>query len=100
MRREREEKEAKEGKLYKIKEEIFRATRAIYIEPLASRPPPIFWKSNESFRGGRDVESEIFEALKHVVTMGRFEETLCSLQIQFSPFALAFVIISDSKEKE
>jgi len=42
LRREKEEKEAKEGKLYKVKEEIFRATRAIYIEPLASRPPPIF----------------------------------------------------------
>jgi hypothetical protein len=47
-----------------------------------------------------DVESENFEALKCVATVGGLEETLWGFQIQFSPLALAFVIISDSKEEE
>ncbi len=48
---------------------------------------------------GKDVESEIFEALKHVI-VGGLEKTLWGLQIQFSHVALAFVIINDSKEEE
>jgi hypothetical protein len=35
-------KEAKERELQRVKKEAFRTTRAIYIEPLASRPPPIY----------------------------------------------------------
>jgi len=68
-------KERRKGK--KILEEAFRTIGAIYIEPLASRPPPIFRESNESSREERDVKQEIFEALKHVTTMGEgLEKTL------------------------
>ncbi len=54
--REREKKEAKEGELQRVKQEVFRATKAIYIEPRTSRSPPIFQESNESSREGRNVE--------------------------------------------
>ncbi len=92
-------KERRKGK--KIVEETFRTIGAIYIEPLASRPPPIFRESNESSREERDVKQEIFEALKHVTTMGEgLEKTLQGLWIQFPPFAPTFVIISDSKEEK
>jgi hypothetical protein len=39
--------------------------------------PLVFRESRESFGEEKDVEHEIFEALKHVVTMGeRLEKTL------------------------
>jgi hypothetical protein len=44
----------------KIVEEAFRTIGAIYIEPLASRPPLIFRESNESSRDERDIKQEIF----------------------------------------
>jgi hypothetical protein len=37
LRRKREEKEAKERKLQIIREEVFKTTITIYIEPFASR---------------------------------------------------------------
>jgi hypothetical protein len=66
--------------LQKIREEIFRATKAIYIEPLASRPPFAFKESNESCENERNIEREILEGLQHVATMGEgLEETLQGL---------------------
>ncbi len=53
-----------------MKEEDFRTIGAIYIELLTSRAPPMFWENSESFGEGKDVEWEIFETLKCVVTMG------------------------------
>jgi hypothetical protein len=38
----------KRRKLQKVREEVVRAVGAIYIEPLASRPPPAFHESSES----------------------------------------------------
>jgi len=61
---------------------------------------PVFWKSSESFGEERDVKQEIFEALKRVITVGGFEETLWGLQRHFSPPAPTFVIISDFKQEE
>jgi hypothetical protein len=53
------------------------------------RSPPMFWENSESFGEGRDVEWEIFEALKCVVTMGEgFKETLWGLWKHFSPLHL------------
>jgi hypothetical protein len=52
--------------LQRVRKEAFKAIRAIYIEPLTSRQPPIFWESSESFREERDIEREIFEALRRV----------------------------------
>ncbi len=50
---------------------------------------------------GRDVEWEIFETFKCVVTMGEgFKKTLRGLQRHFSPLAPTFVIINDYKEEE
>jgi hypothetical protein len=57
--------------MQKVREEAFRATNVIYIEPpLASRAPLVFWKNSESYGEERDVEHEIFETLKHVTIVG------------------------------
>jgi hypothetical protein len=53
--RQNEEKNKEEIKLQIIKGEVYRAIRAIYIEPLASRPPPTFQESSESFGEERNV---------------------------------------------
>ncbi len=54
-----------------------RATKAIYIEPLASRLPPTFQENNKSSKEDKNIEKEIFEALKHANIMGEgLEETL------------------------
>ncbi len=51
----------------------------------------LYFKSSESFREGRDVENEIFEALKRVAIVGEgLEETLQGFQKQFSPLTLTF----------
>jgi len=101
LKREKEEKEAKEKELQRVREEAFRVIRAIYIEPFASRLPLVFQENNESYGEERDVECEIFEALKCATTMGeRFEETLQDFQKQFSPLAPTFVIITDFEEDE
>jgi hypothetical protein len=42
------EKEREETNLQKIRDEVFRAIGAIYIEPFASRPPHAFQESSES----------------------------------------------------
>jgi hypothetical protein len=77
LRKQREENKKEENELQRIRKEIFRATKIIYIELFASRPPPVFQESNTNFGEERNVENEIFEALKHVVTMGEeLEETL------------------------
>ncbi len=84
-----------------IREEAFRATRVIYIEPLTSRPHPIFWESSENSREGKNVEQEIFEALKHVSIVGEgLEEILWGLRKHFSPPAPSFVIMNDYEEEE
>ncbi len=77
MRKEIEDKKAEKKELKKVKEEAFRAIGAIYIEPLSSRPPLVFWKSSESYGEEKNVQHEIFEALKHVATVGKgLEKTL------------------------
>jgi len=61
----------------------------------------MFWENSESFGEGSDVEWNIFEALKCVVTMAEgLEETLWSLQRHFSPPRPTFVIINDSNQEE
>jgi hypothetical protein len=68
---------------------------------LASRLPPIFQKSNESPREGRNVEWEIFETLTCVVIVGEgLKEILRDFSRHFSLLAPAFVINSDSKEEK
>jgi hypothetical protein len=57
--------------LQRIREEVFRAIEIIYIELLASRPPPAFQGSGESFEKKRNIEKEIFEVPQCVATMGR-----------------------------
>ncbi len=87
--------------MQKVREEAFRATRTIYIERLASRLPPIFWESSESLGEEKNVKHEIFEALKHVTTMGKgLGKTLWGLWRQFSPLAFIFVVISDFEEEK
>jgi hypothetical protein len=56
-----------------------KATEAIYIEPLTSRPPLEFHESNESSRKSKNVEEEIFKALRCATTVKRLEETLRDL---------------------
>jgi hypothetical protein len=69
LRKQREEGKKKKGKterkereLQKIREEVCRTTRAIYIEPLASRPPFAFQESSESCEEERNIERKILEA--------------------------------------
>jgi hypothetical protein len=63
--------------LQKLKEETFRTTGTIYIEPLATRPPPIFC---ENFRKEKNIEPKSFEAFKRVIIVGEgLEETLQGL---------------------
>jgi hypothetical protein len=50
----------KEKKLQKIREEVFKTIRVIYIELLVSRPPPIFQENSESSRKERNIEREFF----------------------------------------
>jgi hypothetical protein len=45
--------------LWRIGEEVFRTTRVIYIEPLASKLPPAFQRNIENFGEDRNVEREI-----------------------------------------
>ncbi len=75
---EKRKKEREEKKLQRIKKEVFRAIKAIYIEPFASRlTAPTFQESSKNSREEKNIEREILEALQHVVTMGeRLEETL------------------------
>ncbi len=42
LKRKKEKKDAYERELQRVRKEAFRATRIIYIEPLASRLPPVF----------------------------------------------------------
>ncbi len=76
LKRERKEKEVEERKLQRVKEEAFRTTGAIYIEPLASRLLPIFQESSESYGEERNIKRENFETLKFDITVGGLEETL------------------------
>jgi len=99
LKRQKEEKEGEERGLQRVKKEAFRATVVIYIEPLALRPPPVFWKSSGSSREELDIEQEIFEALKCATIMGGLEETLQGLQRHCSSLTPAFVIINDFEEE-
>jgi hypothetical protein len=77
LRKQKKEKEGEERELQRVKKEDPRTTSVIYIEPLASRPPPIFQENSESYGEERDVEHEIFEALKCVAIVEEgFEKTL------------------------
>jgi hypothetical protein len=68
----------------------------IYINLLASRLPLAFQESSNNSRKERNLERELFEVLRHVVSMGeRFKETLRGLQKTISPLALVVIIISD-----
>ncbi len=87
--------------MQKVKEEAFRAIGVIYIEPFASRLPPVFWDNSESYGEERDVKHESFEALKHVAIVGEgFEKPLQGLERHFLPPAPTFVKINDSKEED
>ncbi len=98
---EKRKKKREEKKLQIIKEEVFRATKAIYIVPLASRlTTPTFQESNKNSIEERNVEREILEALQHVTTMGeRLEETLQGLQQHFLPPTPTVIVINDLKKK-
>ncbi len=48
----------------RVREEVFRVIKTIYIEPLALTPPFEFLESSESFGKSKNVEQEILEALK------------------------------------
>lgn len=101
MRKKREKKQTKERKLQRVRKEVFRATKVIYIEPFASRPPPTFWKSSESFGQGKNIEQKNFEVLKCATTMGeRLEKTLKDLWRQILTPTLAFAIINDCEEEK
>jgi hypothetical protein len=73
------ERRKKEEELPKIRNEDFKATRAIYKKSLASQPPPTFQESSESFEEGQNTKREILEDLQ-VATMGEgLKEKLCNL---------------------
>ncbi len=73
-------KKKEEKKLHKMRKEVLKATKLIYIEPLTSRSPLAFQESNKSSKEEKNVEREIFEALQHVAIVGEgFEETLRGL---------------------
>ncbi len=94
-------KKRKEKKLQRIRKEVFRTTKAIYIEPLASRPPPTFQKSSKNSREEKNIEGKILEALQHAPTMGEgLEKTLQGLQQHFSLLAPTIIVIIDSKEED
>ncbi len=85
-KRRRKDKKGEKREMQRVREEVFVATTVIYIEPLASRPPLVFWENNESYGEEKDVEHEIFETLKRVVIMGEgFEKTLQGFRKHFSP---------------
>jgi hypothetical protein len=44
--------------LQRIREEVLKATKVIYIEPLASKPPPTFQENNESSRKDKNIERD------------------------------------------
>ncbi len=56
LRKERKMKKGNEKELQKVRKEVFKTIKAIYIEPLASRAPPTFCESSESFGESRNVE--------------------------------------------
>ncbi len=64
MRRKKEKKNTKERELQRVRNEVFKVIKTIYIEPLALRPPFEFLESSESFGESKDVEQEILETLK------------------------------------
>ncbi len=87
--------------MQRVGEEVFRAPKAIYIKPFASRPPFAFSESRDSFGEGRYVEQEIFKSLRRVAIVGkRLEETLKDFRRQTTPSTPAFVIINDFEEEE
>jgi len=87
--------------LHRIKEEVFTKIGTIYIEPFASRPPPIVQESSKSFGGKRNVENENFETLKCVATMGKgLEKTLRGLWQHFSPPPPILIVIIDFEQVE
>jgi hypothetical protein len=102
LRNQQEEKEKEENGLKKIREEVFRVIETIYIELLASRPPPIFGKINESSREEKDLKREILEVLQcSTIVREGFEKTLHNLRQQhFSPFKHVVIIINNSKVEE
>jgi hypothetical protein len=97
LRRKRKEEEERE--LHRVRKDVFRAIKAIYIEPCTSRPTSR--ELNESFGEEKDVERESFEALRRVtITRERLEKTLRDLQRQTALPTPTFVIISDYEEEK
>jgi hypothetical protein len=84
--------------LQRVREEVFRATRAVYIESLASRPPPTFHESNESSKENKHAKQKKFKTLRCVIIVGGLEKTLRDLQRHTAPHAPTFIIISDFEE--
>ncbi len=61
----------------------------------------MFQESSESLKEERNVEKDIFEALKHATTMGEWlEETLQGLKQHFLPHAPTIIVISDYEKEE
>ncbi len=83
-----------------IREKAFRTTGVIYIKPLASRLLRVFQENSESYGEERDVEHEIFEALKCVAIVGEGFENITRHSKTFSPPTLTVVIINDYEEEE
>ncbi len=75
--------------------EGFRATKVIYIEPHASRPPPTFQESSENSKEEKNIKRNILEALQHADIIGGLEETLQGIQWHFSPPTPIVIVISD-----
>lgn len=83
------------------REEDFRATKAKYVEPFASRPPFAFCESSESSGEGKYVEQEIFESLKCVAVVGKgLKGTLKHFWRQTIMSTPTVIIINDFEEKK
>ncbi len=64
-------KEINKGKRITESQRGSRAIRAIYIEPLTSKPLLEFHESSDSYGENIDVGQEILKALKHFATIQR-----------------------------
>jgi len=69
LRREKKKK-TEATKLQRVRKEVFRTIVAIYIKPLASRPPLAFHENRRSSRESRNIKQKNFEAVKHATTIG------------------------------
>ncbi len=63
-------KKTKERELQIVKEEVFKATGAIYIVSLEWRPPLAFCESIGNFKEGINVAQENFKTLRRATIVG------------------------------